>query len=405
VEVSQEAVSHEYHHRLGHLQKEAHLPGFRPGKAPLALLIKKYEKAIEEEVLQKLIPEYCQKAIEEAKIFPVELPLIKEVTFKKDAPLIFTASVDVFPEVTLSSYAGLTVPKREVPVTKDDVEKGLGILLDQHGYLEALADDHLIAASDYVIVDFVGESGGKPLPGGKQKDYPIQIGSSRTRPEIETALLGKKKGECVSVDVMIPGDDPEKEIAGKVTHFTIDIKDVKAKKLPPLDDEFAKDLGLSSLDELKEKVETSLAAERKKIEEQSQKNNLMDQLIALHPIEAPQPMVESELRTLLQSQKMTQASDPNAVKELAVIAQTRVKGRLILTAISEKEKIEVSKEELEAAIQQTLARMGKASEKEKQDLMKNENFLHHLMEMVQSEKTLDWVYSQSKFEAVTEGAK
>jgi trigger factor len=405
VEVPQEAVTHEMHHTLGHLQKDVRLPGFRPGKAPLALIIKKYEAALEEEVLRKLIPEYCQKAIDEAKLSPIDTPFVKDVDFKKDAPLFFTAVIDILPEIKLAAYTGITLSKRDLAVTQEDVEKGLAVLQGQQGFLEGLPDDHAIAAPDYVIIDFLGEVSGKSLSGGKKKDYPIEIGSKQTRPEIEVALLGRKKGESVSVDVTMPTDDPDKEISGKTARFTIDIKEIKTKRLPVLDEEFAKDLGLSSLAELREKVESSLTAERKKIEEQHQKNQLMNALIALHPIEVPSPMVERELHLLLQQRKMTLASDKAQVLELTAIAENRVKGSLILSAITEKEKIEVSEAEMEEAIRQMTENMRVPFEKGRQEILKNPNALNGLRGITLEGKTLDYIYSTAQFETMKETMK
>ena len=398
VEVPQEAVSHEYHHRLGHLQKDVRLPGFRQGKAPLALIIKKYGAELEEEILRKLIPEYCHNALDEAKLSPIDTPFINNVDFKKDAPLFFTATIDILPEIKLAQYKGITLSKRNWPVTPEDVEKGMVVLQEQQGFLEGLPDDHAIAAPDYVIIDFIGEVAGKTLPGGKKKDYPIEIGSKQTRPEIEAVLLGQKKGASVSVDVVIPADDPEKEIAGKLAHFKIDIKEIKTKRLPTLDSEFAKDLGLSSLAELREKVEESLTAERKKIEAQHQKNQLMDKLIALHPIEAPSPMVERELHLLLQQRKMTLESDKAQVLELTAVAEMRVKGSLILAAITEEEKVEVSPAEMDEAIRQMTQNMRVPLEKGRQEILKNPNALNGLKRMTLEEKTLNWVYATAQFE-------
>ncbi|MBI3598898.1 MAG: trigger factor [Nitrospirae bacterium] len=398
VEVPQEAVSHEFHHASGHLQKDVRLSGFRPGKAPRSLIIKKYEEAIREEVLRKLIPEYCQKALDEVRLSPIGVPIIENIDFKKDAPLFFTALVDILPEIKLANYTGIILSKKNIPVTQEDVEKGLAVLQDQQGYLEGLPDDHGIALSDYVIIDFIGEVSGKALPGGKKKDYPVEIGSKGIRPEIEAALLGRKKGESVSVNVSIPIDDSEKEIAGKIAQYEIDIKEIKTKRLPALDEEFAKDLGLPSLPALREKVQGSLTAERKKMEEQSEKNQLMDRLIALHPFEAPSPMIERELRVLLQQMRMTVESDKAHVAELSAVAENRVKGSLILAAIAEKEKIEVSNDELAEAIVGTTRNTGVSIEKGRKEFLKNPDALRGLKEMTLAGKTLNWVYSTAQFE-------
>ena len=400
VEVPQEAVTHELHHTLGHLQKDVRLPGFRPGKVPLSILIKKYEETLQEEILRKLIPEYFQKAINEAGISPIEMPLIKDIEYKKDAPLFFTALIDILPNIKIANYTGITLTTKTVPITEEDVEKGLAILQDQQGYLEGLPDDHCIALSDYVIIDFIGEVAGKTVSGGKKKDYPVEIGAKWIRPEIEAALLGRQKGESVSVNVHIPADDSDKEIAGKAACFKVDIKEIKTKRLPALDSEFAKDLGLTSLAELKEKVKDSLAADRKRMQEQYQKNQLINKLIETHPFEAPSPMIERELRALLQQRKMTLESDKAQVAELAVYAENRVKRSLILSAITEKEKIKISDAELDEAIARTTQSMGVPFKKGRQEILKNPDALRGLKGITLEGKTLDWVYSTAQFEEV-----
>jgi trigger factor len=398
VEVPQEAVSHEYHHTLGHLQKDVRLAGFRPGKAPIPLIIKKYEAELNEEVLRKLIPEYGQKAIKEARLSPIDTPLIEEIVFQKDAPLFFTAIVDILPEINLAEYKGITLSKLDIPITPEEVAQGLTILQGQQGFLEGLPDDHAIAAPDYVIVDFIGEVGGRTLSGGKKKDCPIEVGSAQTHPEISAALLGHKTGERIVVDVTMPIDDVDPEIAGKTARFTIDIKEIKTKRLPELDEEFAKDLGFDSLAALNEKVLDSLTTERARIEEQRQKNQLMNQLIALHPIEAPAPMISRELALLLKQRKMTLESDAAQVAELSAIAEMRVKGSLILSAITEKEKIEVSPAEMEEAIKQMTENMRVPFEQGKQEILKNPDALNGLRGMTLEGKTLDWIYATAQFE-------
>ncbi len=398
IEVPREAVSHELNHALSHLQKEVRFPGFRPGKAPYALLIKKYKETLREEVLRKLIPEYCQKAIEEVGLSPVEFPHIEKIDFNQDAPLSFTAIVDVFPKIQLSNYAGLTLARKEISVTEDEIEKGLVLVQEQQGHLETLPDDHSIALSDYVIIDYSGEMDGKPIKGGKRVGYPIRVGSKLVQPAVEEALLGRKKGESITVETKMPAEAPEKEINGKTAVFKIDIKEIKAKKLPALDDELAKDVGLSSLPELREKVKSALIAERSARQKQDQKNQLINKLIALHPIEAPVPMVERELRLMREQKQIPEGLDPEQDKIVRDIAENRVKGSLILVAIADQEKIEVSDSELENAIRRVSEGMGVPFEKGKGEIMRDPNALRGLKGVTREEKTLEKVYSLAQFE-------
>ncbi len=404
VEVPQETVSHTFDHLLEHLQKDVRMPGFRPGKAPQSLLIKKYAETLREELLRKLIPEYCQKAMKETKLSPVDTPTIQKIDFDKgeralrDTPLSFVALVDILPEIRPSNYTGLTLSQKEVHVTDDDLEKELTLLQDQQGHLETLPDDHVITSSDYVIIDFVGERDGKPLEGAKREGYSIEIGAKAVRPEIEAALIGKKKGDRVIADMV--DEHPEKGVAGKTTHFKIDIKEIKTKKRPALDDEFAKDIGLTSLAELKEKIKGALEVNQKARQKQDQKNVLLNKLIELHPIEVPQPMVERELQSILRQARQKVELPPEHQKGLMTLAENRVRGSLILMAIAEKEKIEVSDQELEEAIKQTTQRIGVPFEKGKRDIMRDPAALRGMKGVTQEEKTLEWVYSQAQFEAV-----
>ncbi len=400
VEVPKEAVSHELDHALSHLQKEIRLPGFRQGKVPLALLTKKYEASLHNEVLQHLLPEYCQKAMEKLGLSPIVYPQIQDIDFKKDAPLFFTAVVDVRPEITLGDYTGLTLPQKEVVVTESDIEQGLEMLRERQGYLESVAEDHSIVSSDYVTIDFIGEVNGKPLKGGKRKGSVVQVGSKTARPEIEEALLGKKNGDTVFADLLIPSDDPDKTVAGKTARFTIDIKEIKVKILPALDDEFAKDLGVASLVELRERVKSQWEQERAAAIKQDQKNLLVQKLVELHPIEAPQPMVEHEWESLPKELQASKESDPERFHLFEEIVTNKVKGALIISAIAEKEKIEVTDQELEMAIRQASQEMKMPYEKGKHEIMQNPNALRGLKGMIVQKKALEQVYSLARFEKV-----
>ncbi len=400
VEIPQEVVSHEFNHALFHLQKETRFPGFRPGKAPLFLLTKKYEDTLREEVLRNLVPEYCQKALKETGLSPVEVPRIQKIDFKKDAPLSFTALVDILPQIRLSNYTGLTLPQKEITVTENDVEKGLAMVQDQQGHLETLPEDHSIALSDYVTIDFTGEVEGKPLKGGKREGYPVRIGSKGVRTDVEGALLDRKKGERISVETVIPAEDPDKDVAGKTILFKIDIKEIKTKRLPALDDELAKDVGLSSLPELREKVRAALFADRVAHQKQDQKELLVQKLIALHPMEIPELMVEREWQSMLRQKKIPETFGPEQGKRFRDIASGRVQGSLILEAIAEKEKVEVSDQDLEDAIKKTTERMGISFEKGRREILRNPDAARGLRGMVREEKTLERVYALAQFEEI-----
>ena len=405
IELSPELVSKELNHTLEHIQKEIRLPGFRPGKVPLSVLKKKFEGHIHDDLLRHVIDEYCPKGIDAAGCSSVVgSPEVHDIDFKLAGPISFTVTVDLLPTFKLSDYAGLGpfIPAQEILIAEDDVANGLKSLQQQQGYLEALPDDHSIALSDYATIDFAVDVEGKQVKGGRTTDYNLKVGSRAFYAEVEDALLGKRKGDKVSVGLMLPTDHPDTQFAGKSVLFKIEIKAVKAERLPPLDDELAKDIGLSSLDDLKERVKAALVAEKTNQLKQERKTILVDRLIDLHPIEAPEPMIAHEWKSLSKTEQVTEQSNPERYRLLQGRAVRRAKASVILSAIADEEKIEVLPQDIDNAIKQLSQRMGISFEQGKKDMAQDPNALKGLQVMLREEKALERVYSLSQCESVKE---
>lgn len=401
IEIPQEVVSNEFDIAYSDLKKKAKLPGFRPGKAPLSLLEKKFGPSVEEDIVRKLIPEYYQKAIKETGLAPVEFPSIEKIELKKGAPLLFTATVEIKPTIQLSNYAGIPVPRKEIKVTDEEVEQTLQRLQEEQGRLEACPEDRAINSSDYAIIDFEGSIDGKPVEQGKAEGYTLQIGSTTFPPEFESSLIGKKKGDRIEVEVPYPADYPNKEIAEKTVHFKIHIKEVKNKVLPRLDDELAKDIGLSSLEELKTKIKNTLLEQRTAQQEHDQKNLLMKKLVEMHPFDVPESTVDRELHAMIDrlQERVQQKLDHEALhKEYESTAKERVKGTFLLNAIADAEKIEVTEQEIDEEIDR-LAQHAKVSPQEaKRAIHQQQGSLEGLKGRIREEKALNRVYSLAQFE-------
>ena len=401
IEIPQEVVSNEFDVAYSDLKKKAKLPGFRPGKAPLSLLEKKFGPSVEEDIVRKLIPEYYQKAIKEAGLSPVEFPSIEKIELKKGSPLLFTATVEIKPAIQLSNYSGIPVARKEIKVTDEEVEQTLKRLQDEQGRLEACPDDHTINSSDYAIIDFEGSIDGKPVEQGKAEGYTLQVGSTTFPSEFESSLLGKKKGDQIETDVSYPADYPNKEIAGKTVHFKVHVKEIKNKVLPPLDDELAKDIGLSSLTELKEKIKNTLLEQRNAQQEHDQKNILMKKLVEMHSFDVPESMVDRELHAMIDrlQERVQQKMDHETLhKEYEPIAKERVKGTLLLNAIAEAEKIEVTEQEIDEEINRLAQRAKVSPQEAKRALYQQEGSLEGLKARIQEEKALNRVFSLAQFE-------
>jgi trigger factor len=401
IEIPQEVVSSEFEVAYSDLKKKAKVPGFRPGKAPLSLLEKKFGPSIEEDIVRKLVPEYYQKAIKEAGLSPVEFPSIEKIELKKGAPLLFTATVEIKPTIQLSNYSGIPVPRKEIKVTDEEVEQTLKRLQDDQGRLEASPEERAIESNDYAIIDFEGSIDGKPVDQGKAEGYTLQIGSNTFPSEFESSLLGKKKGDQMEIDVPYPADYPNKEIAGKSVRFKIHVKEIKNKVLPPLDDELAKDIGLSSLEELRGKIKNTLLEQRTAQQEHDQKNLLMKKLVEMHSFDVPESMVDRELHTMIDrlQERVQQPLDHESLhKEYESTAKERVKGTFLLNEIADAEKIEVSEQEIDEEINRLAQRAKVSPQEAKRAIHQQQGSLEGLKARIREEKALNRVYSLAQFE-------
>jgi len=403
--IPQEVVAEAYTHAYADLRRKAKVPGFRVGKVPVALLEKKYGPSITDDIIRKLIPDYYEKAVEETGIFPVDMPSFENIEAKKNAPLSFTATVEVRPSIVLSDYSNISLPRKAIVVSDADVEKALEAERESHGQLEACGENYPIVSNDYAIINFEGTLGGQGVEGGKSEGYTLQVGSKAFPEPFETSLLGKKKGDTLSCEVAYPDDFQNKAVAGKSIHFSIEVIEVKKKVLPACDDEFAKDQGQPTLAAYKEHLKAGILKQRESQQQQEQKKVLVDRLIAAHPFEVPSSLVSHELHTMMdyfQNPGTKKEEMETLVKELAPLAERRVKEALILSEISKREKIEISDTEVEQEIEAIAKRRGYPIAEMKQKFYRKEGAVSGLKSQIRESKALDLVFSQSKFEEIVE---
>ncbi len=420
VEIPQEVIVREFDRLYAELRNKAILPGFRKGKAPIQLLEKKYGNEVEENVVRNLVPDYYQKAVEEIGITPVGYPHFEQIEVKRNGPLSFKATVDVRPPMPPLQYKGISIPRRKVSLSDEAVERALLELQDAQGQLEAYPDDQGAepvavaplagaaplggaAPADYVVADYVTSIDGSPLDQGNGTLW--QVGVKAVLPELDQALLGRKKGDRLEIDIPFPKEHPNPKIAGKTLHFEIEIKAIKKKVLPALDDEFAKDMGQPSLVMLREKVRESLFAFSTSQEEHRQKKELTQKLIALHPLDLPASMVESELHRLIERDQKhpPQGEDCGPLHEqlhaqYEPMAKERVHGTLVLQAIATEESVQVSPEELDHEIEHISKATKRSVQEIRQALRQEKHGEDDLKFRMRLEKTLNRVYALAQFE-------
>ena len=273
------------------------IPGFRKGKAPLAMLEKMYGAGIfYEDAANEVIDASYPKAAEESKEEIVSTPEIKVTQIEKGKAFIYEATVALKPEVTLGEYKGVEVKKAEAVVTDEDVENELTAARKKNGRLIDV-EDGAIEDGDNTIIDFTGYIDDKTFDGGAGTDYPLVIGSHSFIEGFEDQLIGKKKGETCDVNVTFPAEYHADELAGKPAKFVVTIKEVKRNELPELNDEFASEVSdFDTLDEYKADIRKKLQEKKEQDAKVENENNVIEKVVENAQMELPQPMVDTQAR-------------------------------------------------------------------------------------------------------------
>jgi trigger factor len=407
IEVPAEDVSKRFQDAYAELRHQVHIPGFRPGKAPQALLEKRYAKAVEDDVIRQLIPEYYSKAMKEAGFRPVavDLPPLERIKIKNGTPLVFTTTVEIKPVFELREYKGITLKQDKRAITEEELDKAMQVLRHQHAQIEAVQEDRAIVAGDIVQVGIERVEGAAAPSGAKPETHLIQVGDRTpiSGAVLDEAILGKMKGAAFEAS------GPGLTVRGTV-------QAVKHKVLPELDDEFAKDLGdYKTLAELRDKVKTQLERSLKRDIEETYKDLIMKRLVELHHFDIPESLVQRELDAMVHSERTRQqrlrrlATHGEAGAEGAPpfdarkfreenlpTAQQRVKLGLILEAVAEKEGLTVTEADIEEECRQMARAMqADVAEVKRMLLSGGEDALEDLRARILAEKSLQFVYEKA----------
>ncbi|NOY53398.1 MAG: trigger factor [Deltaproteobacteria bacterium] len=360
VEVSADEISTVLEKSYRTFQKKVKLPGFRAGKVPIRMVRQRFGRDVEEDLVQRLLPSYFDKAVTKAKIQPVDLPVIRSVHLKEGDPFHFEATVYVLPEFDVRDYLGIPVPDRKVEEADGVVKRVLETMRDGHAELSSYEDEtHAAAKGDVVEADFEGTIDGEPFPGGKVENHLLELGTGKMIPGFEEGIIGMKKGEEKELTLTFPEDYGEEKISGKEAVFKIAVKDIKEKRLPELDDEFAKDMGeeFETLDELKEKIREKYREQEEMKRKEDLRKNLKEEIIRRNPVEVPEVMVARQKHSLMERFGLLEGtSEPDLEPEkdmwLEKQALQDVTWSLISEKIAEKEGITLSEAEMEAALEE-----------------------------------------------------
>lgn len=363
VEVPVEVVNAGLDQAFKKVVKEINVPGFRKGKMPRQMFEKRFGvESLYQDALDFILPDAYANAVEEAGINPVDRPEIDIDTMEKNKPLVFTAKVIVKPEVQLGEYKGIEVTKQDTEVTDEEIENQLKENQERFAEL-AVKEDEAIVEGDTAVIDFEGFVDGEAFEGGKGEDYSLEIGSNSFIPGFEEQLVGVKAGEEKDVEVTFPEEYHAAELAGKAATFKVKVNEVKAKELPELNDEFAKEIDaeVSSLEELRTKMKETLSAEKQSASDAQLRDELVQKVAENATIDLPHAMIHTEMDRMMQDfeQRLTQqgmnldlyyqfsGQDEQALRaQMHDDAETRVRVSLVLEAIAAAENMEVTAEDI-----------------------------------------------------------
>jgi trigger factor len=366
VEVPSEALERELEKAASELGRDMRVPGFRKGKVPGQVVIRQVgREAVLDEAVRRALPGWYEQALAEAGVAVVGDPKVDLTDLpEKGAPLAFTIEVGIVPEAQLGEYKGVEVGRREPEVSDDELDAELERVRESLASLENV--DRPAAEGDFAVVDFVGRIEGEPFEGGEARGYLLELGSGRLIPGFEEQLTGVEAGQQRDVTVAFPDDYQADHLAGKAAVFAVDVKEVKEKRLPELDDEFAVEAGgYDSLNELREEIAGRLRGAEERQIEGDFRQAAVDAVVAEAKLEIPHELVHSKAHEMWHrtSRRLSaQGVDPGQYLELAgkteeelvtegeTDAEMALKREAVLAAIVRQEGIEVSDEEVEEAL-------------------------------------------------------
>ena len=393
-------------------QKQASLPGFRPGKAPRDMVIKKYEADIESDAKRKLIGDSYRKALEEKKISAISQPDIEEIQFGRGQNLQFAATIETAPEFQLPEYKGLAVKRETKSVTDADVDRALNLLAQQHTKFETVARP--VQLEDVAVVNYTGTSDGKPLteiaPTAKslteQKNFWVEVTPEKFIAGFAEQLVGAKAGEQRTVNVDFPADFVTKELAGKKGVFEVEVVEVKEKVLPPIDDALAKQFGAENLERLHAGVRQDLENELKYSQTKAIRSQIIGALLGQSNFDLPESAVAQETKNVVYNivqentkrgvgRDLIEQEKDQIYNAAAVSAKERVKMAFLIQRIAEKEDIKVSQDEVLQRVQAMAQAYQVPVDKFIKDLQKR-NGINELYDQIAHEKVLVFLENNAK---------
>jgi len=396
--------------------KVARIPGFRPGKAPIPLIRRRFADDIQSEVLQSLVPEYLTKALDEKKLAPITRPEVDKVEYKEGEPLKFRAVFEVLPEFELGDYKNLEVKVDAVEAGDAQVDKAIEEMRDRAATFVPV-EGRSAKDGDFLLIKLKGtpkgENAGEPV---EADNIMCHIGAEETLESFTENLRGTNPGDSREFESTYPADYPDPKLAGKTFDFKIDVQGIKEKKLPELNDEFAKEVageaaGVTTLEEMRKKVRENLEAAKDEQQKSQARERILETLVKSHDFPVPEALVQHQMDVRLERtvrQLAAQGIDPRQVNVDWASMRARqhdravddVKAELLIDRIASAEKIEVTEEEIDKEIAHLAEHHGGESAQALRARLTKQGALDNMKSQIRNNKTIDWLYSNARIETI-----
>jgi len=422
IEIPSDLIEREIKNSLEKLKLTVKIPGFRPGKAPVNLIEKRFGKQVEAEVLEKVVPEQLGNAIREAAVDPVTMPVLEEeFDYKRNNPLAFAVTLEVKPKIENLSYENITVKDIPVTVEDSDVEDALKALQNKKAVFEVA--DKVVEMDDFVSFEYVDSeiAGGEDI--SSVKETISKMGNEIFPPDIMEKVIGKQKGDIIEFTTTFAAT-ASKELAGRTAQIKVKISEVKKKTLPDIDDEFAKDLGYETMTDLREKARDKIYAAKTEHIRKIQKAEIIRKLVESSTFEVPESLVGKEIEAIMMHKSISgskedsvsqnsvsdtfepvsSGQDPEKNKEEDPQAELRskavrnVQAHFILDTIGQKEGIVVSDNEVDERIASLAQKLSATPESVRNYYLYREGSLDGLKHSIMEDKVMDALLAKATIE-------
>jgi trigger factor len=407
IEVDSARVTEELSRAYASVGRQVKLPGFRQGKVPRRILEQRFREQVEDEVIQRVVQSAYMEAVREHNVDVVSQPQVTNSGLKPNAPFSFEARVEVKPKLEPKDYRELPLKKTEAGVDDAKVNEQLEKMRQSASRMEPVAGRDVAAAGDFATIDYEATIDGQPFVGSKAEDVVVEIAPGELVESNIAALEGVKVGDTKEIDYAFPQDYRVEDVKGKTAHFKLHLKGLKKKLIPELNEDFAKEVGSQTVDELRGKVKTDLERAEKNKAQVEERDSLYKALIERNPFEVPKAMVERAIDSMLEGAMRQMARSGLDVRNLGLDfmrlrdemrerAVQEVKGTLLLEAIAQKENIQAGEEDVEKKIEELATEAGQPVATVRK-YFKNPDDRLGLSLRLREEKTIEFLKAQAKY--------